>query len=154
MPPALAKLTIIIYSSCFFFCFFFRNYRKFSHLQWSIPPLQMPEQLMLEVKCSWAYAEVCVRGKEKKERKKSAQKWSMSLSTSVSFAGVCDELLLWLGGKTSLSDVALQSPDRQGRRAAAAAAAAAVVDRPQTSNVARRRHIAQGIRQSVVIHHP
>lgn len=67
----------------------------------------MPEQLLLEVKCSWVHTEVCVL------KKKTAQKWSMSLSTSVCFAGTPDELSLWLGGKTSLSDVAPQSPDRQ-----------------------------------------
>lgn len=97
----------------------------------------MPEQLMLEVKCSWVHIEVCVLKKKKKRRKKrEAQKWSMSLSTAVCYAGTLDKLSLWLGGKTSLSDVALQSPDHQ--RGASAIAG------PQLARVrVARRRIAQ-----------
>ena len=60
----------------------------------------------------------------------------MSLSTSVCFAGTLDELLLWLGGKTSLSDVALQSPDHQH--------AVPAIAGPQLARVCvARRRIAQ-----------
>lgn len=122
MPPALEKLAINNFR--LFFCCFWEtavNSPIYSH-QYAVEkregrnPLWRPEQLRLEVKCSWIHRAMCAPQKQrrKKKRKRGAQKWSVFFGTFGALAGVLHRLSPWLWmEKTSLSDVALSSCDRQ-----------------------------------------